>query len=233
MRKFSCVVCVVGMGAALLVWVGSLATAGPPNYPADFAAFRDGGGLTGEAPAIAAPPMKLRWTYQTDEKRHASVESAATISGDTVYVADDSGTLHAIDLATGKNRWKNVSEGGFATTPLVMNGRVYLGDLSGLFHCVSAADGKKIWTFDSEAGIHSSANTDGTHLLFGTDGAQIFCLDDAGKRVWSAPTGDRINGAPAIAKLQDGQSVALISGCDMHLRAIELKEGKELFSADM
>ena len=205
--------------------------AGPGPKPVEIAGFRGGGGLSGQAEKIAPPPMKLRWTYHTDDLQHASVDSAATIAGDTVYVADDSGTLHAINLATGKNKWKYVSDGGFDTSPLVMGGRVYLGDLSGVFHCVSAADGKKIWLFDSESGIHGSANSDGTHILFGNDGAQIICLDTEGKKVWSVTAGDRINAAPSIAMLADGRRVALFSGCDADLRAIELKEGKEAFTA--
>lgn len=212
--------------------------AGPTTRPADFAAFRDGGGLPGTAGPLPAPPLKLRWTYQTGGtgSEPSSVESAATISGDTVYVADDRGTLHAIDLATGKNKWKYVSEGGFEVTPLVMDGRVYLGDLAGLFHCVSAKDGKKVWTFDSENGIHSSANAvftaDGPRLLFGNDGGQILCLNTDGKKVWDAQAGDRVNSAPSIAAIK-GEPAALFSGCDAHLRAIQVKDGKEVFDTDL
>src|SRR5689334_10962343 len=78
--------------------------AGPATKPAGFAAFRDGGGLSGQAQSLPLPArpdaqfrLSLRWTYQTDPQQHPSVESAATISGDTVYVADERGTLHAID----------------------------------------------------------------------------------------------------------------------------------------
>ena len=178
--------------------------------------------------------MKLRWTYQTgDEKQRSSVESAATITADTVYVSDDRGTLHAIDLLTGKAKWKYESEGGFDTSPLVMDGRVFLGDLAGEFHCVSAVDGKKIWVFVSQSGVHGSANSDGTHILFGNDGAEIICLDTDGKQQWIAVAGDRINAAPSIGALPDGRWVALFSGCDSHLRAIELKAGNEIFSAEM
>jgi outer membrane protein assembly factor BamB len=207
--------------------------AGPATKPGEIFAFRGGGGLSGVAEKIAAPPMKLRWTYQTDEQQHASVESAATITADTVYVADDRGTLHAIDLATGKNKWKYSSDGGFDASPLVMDGRVYLGDLAGVFHCVSASDGKKIWTFDAESGVHGSANSDGSHIIFGTDGAQIICLDTGGKKLWSVTAEDRINAAPSIGTLPDGRMIALVSGCDSRLRAIDLKEGKEVFAAEM
>ena len=221
------------LGFASVLLLACQAT-GPATKPVVIAAFRDGGGLTGLAEKIAPPPMKLRWTYPTgDEKQRTSIESAATISGNTVYVADDRGTLHAIDLQSGNVKWKYQSEGGFDTSPLVMDGRVYLGDLAGLFHCVSAVEGKKIWTFDSESGVHASANSDGSHILFGNDGAQIICLDTNGKKEWIATAGDRINSAPSIGALPDGRWVALFSGCDSHLRAIELKAGNEVFATEM
>jgi outer membrane protein assembly factor BamB len=210
--------------------------AGPATRPADFAAFRDGGGLAGIAAPLAAPPMTLRWTYHAgadEPQQHVAIESAAAISGGTVYVADDRGTLHAIDLASGKGKWKYTSEGGFGTSPLVMGGRVYLGDLAGIVHCVGAADGKKVWTYDSENGIHASCNADGSHILLGNDGAQILCLDTEGKKVWTAEAGDRINAAPALATLADGGVVALFSGCDAQLRAISLSDGKQVFASEL
>ena len=98
------------LGLTVILISGCLAAAPatrPATRPVAIAAFRGGGGLTGDAEKIAPPPMKLRWTYQTgDEKQRSSVESAATITADTAYVADDRGTLHAIDLITGKAKWK-------------------------------------------------------------------------------------------------------------------------------
>jgi outer membrane protein assembly factor BamB len=214
----------------------TLLAAGPATRPSDFAAFRDGGGLDGVAAPLPPPPMTLRWTYHAgadEPQQHTAIESAAAISDGTVYVADDRGTLHAIDLASGKGKWKYTSEGGFGTSPLVMGGRVYLGDLAGIVHCVGAADGKKLWTYDSENGIHASCNSDGSHILFGNDGAQILCLDTEGKKVWSAEAGDRINAAPALATLPDGRTVALFSGCDAQLRAISLSDGKQAFASEL
>ena len=112
-----------------------------------------------------------------------------------VYVADGQGAVRAIDLATGTQRWEYRSDDGFETSPLVMGGVVYIGDLSGIFHAVSANDGKKLWTFDAGNTIHSSANSVDGNIIFGTNGADIFCLSSEGKQLWTAKAGDRINGA--------------------------------------
>jgi outer membrane protein assembly factor BamB len=175
--------------------------------------------------------MKTRWTYVTSEDDPAPILASAAIAQDTVFVGDANGTLHAIDLRTGKARWTYHSDDGFETTPLVMNGRVFIGDLAGVFHAVSVSDGKKIWTVSTISAIHSSANASfgDDKIVFGNDGAEIYCLTAAdGKEVWKKTAGDRINGAPAISS-----GAALVSGCDAQLRAIDLKTGAERFAIDM
>jgi outer membrane protein assembly factor BamB len=197
----------------------------------DWPAFHGGGPLTGETSADPGrPPMKERWTYRTNESDPAPILGSPAIVGDTVYVGDAEGMLHAVDIKTGKPRWTYKAEDGFETTPLVAGGRVFIGDLGGVFHAVNAADGKKAWTAETLSSIHSSANLAGDgQVVFGNDGAEIYCLSVAdGKEVWKRSAGDRVNSAPAI-----GFGTALVSGCDAKLRAIDVKTGQEKFAADM
>ena len=199
---------------------------------AQLPAFQGGGPLRGVADPIAPPPYTIRWQLKVGgEEKRASIENNPTIAGDTVYVPDSDGTLHAFALADGKPKWTYKSEGGFATTPLVLNGRIYLGDLDGLLHCVDAAMGAKIWTFDSGTSIHASANAspDGKVIVFGNDGAQVFGVDaDAGKKRWEGKGGDRINACPAV-----GNGLAFFTGCDARLLALSLTDGAEKFAAEL
>lgn len=226
--------------AAMLAAVGACDRAATPEAPRPatrpaavvaeptWAAFHGGGMLVGIAPDIAPPPMKLRWTYRTNDQERAAVEAAPVILNGVVYVPDMRGTLHAIDLGSGEARWTYAAENGFETTPLVMDGRVFLGDLGGVFHAISAADGKKLWTIETDSVIHSSANAEGGRIVFGTDAAEVYCVDADGTVLWKGTAGDRINGAGAI---WDG--AAYFSGCDAQLRAFSLADGKERFAADL
>ena len=218
--------------ATLALLPFTFAGAAPAPSTSDWPAFHRGGELRGEAAqALAgAGPMNTRWTYYTDEKEPAAIEGGAAIVGDTVYVGDGAGRLHAVELATGKRKWVYKSENGFSTTPLVMNGRVLLGDEAGMFHAVSAADGKKIWTIDTGTPIKASANAAGEdRIVFGNDGAEIYCLAAAdGKELWKASAGDRVNSAPAVAN-----GVALVSGCDAKLRGLDVQTGQEKFAFDL
>jgi len=210
----------------------SAASAPAAQTGGDCSAFHYGGPLLGVAePPLAPPPYAVRWTYkaQTPDGERAGIDAAAAVVGDTVYVADDKTTLHAIDLSTGKGKWKFSTQAGFATTPLVMGGNLYLGDMDGVFHAIGG-DGKELWKFDTEAPIHASANTDGKYIYVGNDGAKIMCLDPAGNKppVWSADAGDRVNSAPAV-----GNGMTFVSGCDAHLHGISLKDGSEKFAFDL
>lgn len=214
----------------------------PAKPAADWSAFHGGGPLTGEAAAGAAPgadpEMQERWTYVTEEDDPSPIMGSAAIVDDAVYVADADGVLHAVDLKTGEGRWRYDGENGFETSPLVVpNVRVggkpttvvLIGDMAGVFHAVDAAKGTKLWTIETLSSIHSSANALGEHVVFGNDGAEVYCVNAAdGKVIWKKAANDRVNSAPAI-----GWGAALVSGCDAKLRAIDLSSGEERFAADL
>jgi outer membrane protein assembly factor BamB len=214
------------LGHALCVWLLLLVSAAPAeNKPNGFQGL---GPLLGQAPSISPPPYKLKWTYKTDDAERVAIVGAPVVVDGIVYIADARGILHAVDLQSGKSKWKYPTETGFETTPLVAGNHIFLGDLAGIFHCVTT-DGKKGWTFDAQSPIHSSANFIDNKVIFGTDGAEIYCLNAAdGSQVWDARAGDRVNSAPAIA---DGK--AFVSGCDAQLRAIDIKSGNEVFAAEL
>ncbi|HXE51745.1 MAG TPA: PQQ-binding-like beta-propeller repeat protein [Tepidisphaeraceae bacterium] len=235
---------VAAIGWALVCSSTVLAAAGTgkSNWPA----FHDGGPLRGVAEPIGGPPMHVRWTFRAqddpapakgaDESGAApAFESSVAIVDGTVYAADRSGALRAIDLKTGKRKWTYRSEAGFEASPAVVNGVVYIGDEDGVFHAVKADSGVKLWTFDSGSSIHSSTNFLGDKIVFGTDGADIFCLNAAdGKKLWDAKAGDRVNGSPAISPGENGKpSSVFVSGCDAELRSINLTDGKEIFAKEM
>jgi eukaryotic-like serine/threonine-protein kinase len=215
----------VFLGSVLFALCG-FASAQPTTRP--IAAFQGGGPLLGRADDIAPPPMKVRWTYKTNPEERAGLEASPVIAGPVVYVADNHGVLHAVDLKTGKAKWQFKADDGFATSPLITDSKVMLGDMTGIFYCVSAETGKKLWTVDAEAGMHSSPNLWDDRVVFGTDASDILCLSLDGKVLWKAKAGDRVNAAPAI-----GDGLAYFSGCDAHLRAFDIKTGQEQFAVEL
>jgi len=180
--------------------------AGVVSAAADWPQFRGNPRLTGVAAGNVPAAMKLIWTYEAG----APIESSAAISGGTVYVGSEPGDLLAVDLQTGKLKWKyRASDSIGESSPAVAAGTVYIGDLGGVLHAVDAATGKGLWMFKTEGEIRSSS---------------LYCLSRRdGKLLWKVETGNFVHATPAVA---DG--VTYFSGCDETVHGIRLADGQEI-----
>jgi len=116
------------------------------NSPSDsWPIFRGSPGLTGISSAELPKPLKLRWSFQAED----SIESSAAIADDTIFVASMDASLYAIELSTGKLRWRYSTAGPVQeSSPCIRGDAVYVGDLNGVLHAVNAATGQallKVW----------------------------------------------------------------------------------------
>src|SRR5436305_1639656 len=141
---------------ALAFLLPCLAAGPAPTHPLDFAAFRDGGGLTGTAGPLPAPPLKLRWTYQTGGSgtEPTSVESVATIKGEPAALFSGCDAhLRAIGVKDGKEVFDTDLGALSGGSPAVSGDRIYVGTDGGHVLCFGA-DGKQLWDFD-QVGDHA------------------------------------------------------------------------------
>jgi outer membrane protein assembly factor BamB len=184
--------------------------------------FRGNPQLTGVAASPLPATLKLLWTYEAGD----SIESSAAIADGAVYVGSMTADLLAIDLETGKLRWKyKVQDGIEESSPAVRDGVVYVGDLSGLLHAVNAADGKSLWTIKTGAEVKSSPVIVGDRLLFGSYDGNLFCVvPRTGAVHWKFTTSSYVHCTPAVS-----EGFAFIAGCDEMFRAIRITDGKEVF----
>ena len=164
--------------------------------------------------------LKLLWTYDAGE----AIESSAAIAGGTVYVGSQSKDLLAIDLATGKLRWKyRATDGIGESSPAVADGAVYVGDLAGVLHAVNAATGKALWTFKTEAEIKSSPVIVGDRVLIGSYDSNLYALSRSdGKLLWKAETASYVHATPAVSG-----GIAWVAGCDEVFHGIRIADGRE------
>ena len=151
----------------------------PTRAAADnWASFRGDTQLTGVARSVLPATPELLWALDTGEIGSAAgkgsgsglagIESTAAIWEGTVFVGNLDGYLYAVDLITGKLRWRYEAGEEVKSSPAVEAGVVYFGDELGEFHAVDASTGKRRWTFRAEGGITSSANLLGDRVLFGS-----------------------------------------------------------------
>src|SRR4051812_40211879 len=106
----------------LLVTAFSLApAAGQDKRPAaDWPLFRGNAAQTGVGHADLPDKLEIRWKFQAKD----SIEAAAAIVDGVVYFGALDDHLYAVDLKTGREKWKY--KGSFKAPPSVKNGRVYV-----------------------------------------------------------------------------------------------------------
>lgn len=186
----------------------------------DWPAWRGNPQLTGVSAATLPQNLDVLWTFQAG----VGIESSAAIVAGMVYVAALDSQLYAVDLATGKLKWKYRTDGETKTSPSVSKGVVYLGDAAGVFHAVDAATGKRKWIFKTDGEINSSANFAEERVLFGSYDHHLYCLSiKDGALLWKVETDGYVHATPTIS----GENV-VVGGCDGLMRVIRIRDGAEI-----
>src|SRR5258708_30116041 len=187
--------------------------------------FRGNPRLTGIGSEVPAN-LSLKWTYEGGE----SFESSPVIADSVVYAGAGNGDLLAIDLETGKLRWK-YSTGSLIgeSSPAVGGGLVYIGDLSGVVHAVNGKDGSRAWTFKTGSEVKSSPGIAGERLLIGSYDTHLYALDRrTGKLAWKLKTDGQVHATPSVV---DG--IIYFGGCDERFRAVRAADGAVLFQVPL
>jgi eukaryotic-like serine/threonine-protein kinase len=216
----------IGAIALSMTLVGGHVFTQTATAPADsWPQFRGTPALTGASAGAPPATLKLLWEYSVGDV----IESSAAIAGGVVYVGGGNGDLVALDLASGKLRWKYPTGNLIGeSSPAVAGGAVYIGDLGGELHAVNAADGKPLWKFKTLSEIKSSPVVVGDVVLIGSYDTHLYAVDvKSGKQRWKVMTKGQVHGTPAIQG-----DVAVIAGCDSILRAVRIKDGREAWQID-
>jgi outer membrane protein assembly factor BamB len=194
----------------------------PELAAADWPQFRGDARLSGVATSTLPKTLKLLWSYETGD----STDSSAAIADGIVYVGVGNGDLIALELNSGKVRWK-YSTGSLIgeSSPAVHAGAVYVGDLDGTLHAVAVRDGRRLWSYRTEAEIKSSPVVAEGLVLIGSYDTFLYALDPrSGELRWRLQTGGPVHATPAV---QDG--LVFVAGCDEVFRAIRVADGTQAY----
>jgi outer membrane protein assembly factor BamB len=181
--------------------------------------------LTGVSTSPLPEKLTVAWTYETGE----SIESSAAIVDGTVYVGTQAEELIALELATGKLRWKYKAKGPIGeSSPTVAEGIVYVGDLSGVVHAVEAATGRGLWTFKTEMEIKASPIVIDGKVLIGSYDEHLYAFNaKTGALLWKLQAQGPVHSTAGVL-----DSVAYVSGCDGQLRGVRISDGKQVLQVD-
>ncbi len=129
------------------------------------------------------------------------VEYPPSYCDGVLYVNTFKGDTWAIDAATGKVRWRKLSDSPKPSTPAISGDNVIVSSKDGTVTALTRVSGKLVWQLRTNAIVESSpAVADGVVYFGATDG-RLFAVDaDSGRVRWAYDTGGRINASPSLAE---------------------------------
>lgn len=135
-----------------------------------------------EVLAINADTGAVEW----QQANVGASASAMVVEGDTLLVTSFDRTIHALDAATGAERWQFSGDGWFVGMPLVTRDAVYAGTMRGSAYAVDR-QGKMLWHFQ-RPGLEFRAApvlVDGTLVLVDRDGTVVGLNAADGAEKWT------------------------------------------------
>ncbi|WP_415378544.1 PQQ-binding-like beta-propeller repeat protein [Halosimplex sp. TS25] len=160
------------------------------------------------------------------------VDSTAAVVDDTVYVGlwndDHTGSVVALDAATGEQTKEYPATGEIACSPTVVDGVVYFGDYARTIYAVDTGTAELVWGRQFDGAILASpVVVDGTVYVGGFDGT-LWAMDAAnGDIEWSFSTGNQIFSSPAVTR-----DTVYVGSADHSLYAVDRATGDEVFSVE-
>ena len=216
------------------------------------------GSYDGNFYAVDAATGKLRWRFQTGGERrfaakhlHGSLPAAEVmpdpfdfylsspvITGGAVYFGSGDTNIYALDLATGKLKWKFKTGDVVHATPAIADGVLYVGSWDSYFYALDAATGAEKWRFKTgedhdianQQGIQASAAVMDGVVYFGCRDSNFYAVDAAtGKQLWAFSNhGSWVIGSAAV---RDGKVFFATSDSGMFYE-LDAKSGAKDFSLD-
>ena len=134
------------IGSGAVTGLGGSPGTSPGSSPAipatDVPMYKGGLGRTNQmpGPAIERSP-EVRWQLQTG----SDMGGGPAVADNFVFDGSIDGTLHVVDLATGKEVWTFAAGAPILTVPTVVDGSVYVTTDDGVFHAVDLATHAERW----------------------------------------------------------------------------------------
>jgi outer membrane protein assembly factor BamB len=155
---------------------------------------------------------KMQWQFKTDGASNnfglknndtKSVFCSPSISDGIVVSGGRDAIIYALDLTTGKEKWRNNHKGPWILSTAIKNGTVFVGCGSDLLvQALDLQSGLEKWKFRAASAIFSSLTLAGD-LVYFNDLAltgNLHAINTlTGKELWCFPMADRSFSTPVIA----------------------------------
>lgn len=216
------------------------------------------GSYDGAFYALEATKGQLIWKFQTaGERRFAGKHlhgaqpvaetmpdpfdfylSSPALWNGAVYFGSGDGNIYALDMASGKLRWKFQTGDVVHASPTISDGTLFVGSWDSYFYALDAEHGQEKWRFKTgedhdihnQVGIQSSAGVDHGTVYFGCRDSNFYAVDArSGKQKWVFNNkGSWVIGSPAV---EDGKVYFATSDSGLFYE-LDGNSGQPVFSLD-
>jgi outer membrane protein assembly factor BamB len=235
-------------------------TQGPVNAsPAKSGGLVVIGSSDGFVYGLDAEKGELRWKFATHGERrftapgiHGAIPrtelmadpydvflSSPAVADATVYVGSGDHSVYALDLKTGRLRWRFITGNVVHASPAVVAGVVYVGSWDRDLYALDAASGKLVWKFETgddreifnQVGIASSAAVVDGIVFFGCRDGHFYALEaKSGKKLWAEDNQKGwVIASPAV---KDGV-VYFPTSDGERFKALDARTGKTVFNSSI
>ncbi len=118
---------------------------------------------------------KVLWRYEHATRKFPFYSSPALAEGAVIFGSRGK-LIHALDPATGKERWTFAARSAVDASPAVAGKRVFAADKSGELFALDTATGKAVWRFDLGAGVEASPAIAAGRLIVGASDGSLYCF---------------------------------------------------------
>lgn len=109
---------------------------------------------------------------------------STTVAGGTVYIGwSDNNLLTAVDLQSGKEKWKFTAGSMVYTKPVVLGSEVLFGSADEKLYCLNKSDGSKKWEYPLGASVYSSPVTENGVVFVGADDGYLYAVHEKAKAI--------------------------------------------------
>jgi outer membrane protein assembly factor BamB len=133
------------------------------------------GTMTKQVLAIDLKKAEVMWKFEPP--RANDFYSSAAVTPDLVIVGGRDKRLHALDRATGKQKWSVPTRGHVDSSPVVVGNRVFVGSLDATLYVIDLVPGTVNKKFElGKKGIIASPAVAENCLVIGTLDGELVCL---------------------------------------------------------
>lgn len=197
----------------------------------------------GNVRAHTWPGMNLLWHFNPKSRRlkSSNIGGGLGVDGETLYIVDGISETVAVEVATGKVKWRMNAGTPGRSAPTIANGRLFFGTIDERLFALDATSGHQLWSYSATPadtvmfGQPAPTVVNGIVLAGFGSGDLVALREESGEVVWSDTLGSA-NGQTSVLDFSCIRSMPVVVEGTAYamsvaglMVAIDMRSGRRLW----